>query len=310
MAYFLDTTDLPAGGRVDAVHAAMAHASAPCHVIHETGDVHVRLGVWDLGSTNVFTTHATGIRLLRTGKQAKQDARPVVALSVQQRADGRHEQFGRQRVVAPGDLMAVDLSAPYDFGWSGRGGAGCVHVPVDQLGLPVDVVRRAIPDLHRSPLYRLVTDHVTNLVATADRLAADPGASALDAVNIELARALLLSADRPDHPAPTDTVLTHVRTYVRRHLTDPDLTPAKIAAAHHISVRRLYALCAEAGFSLEQWIIEQRLTAAHADLANPAVSHTIATTARRWGFRDTTHFARRFRARYGLTPTEWRQSTR
>ncbi|CCH32856.1 helix-turn-helix domain-containing protein [Actinosynnema sp. NPDC047251] len=316
MAYILDTADLPARDRVEAVRSAMARASAPCQVIHENpdDDVHARLGVWDLGSTNVFTTHATGIRLLRTGKQAKQDAMPVVALSVQQRARGRHEQFGRRRVVAPGELMAVDLSAPYDFSWSGPGGAGCLQVPVDHLGLPVDVVRRAIADLPRSPLHRLVTDHIAHLVANADRLAADPAAPALGAANVELARALLLSAGQPDRhgrAALAETLLTRVRTYVRRHLTDPDLSPAAIAGAHHISVRHLYQLCARAGFSLEQWIIEERLAGAHDELARATDAHrTVALTARRWGFADPAHFTRRFRARYGLTPAEWRRAAR
>jgi AraC-like DNA-binding protein len=34
---------------------------------------------------------------------------------------------------------------------------------------------------------------------------------------------------------------------------------------------------------------------------------TIAAVARRWGFADATHFARRFRDAYGLSPREWRQ---
>jgi len=32
--------------------------------------------------------------------------------------------------------------------------------------------------------------------------------------------------------------------------------------------------------------------------------------ARRWGFVDPTHFGRRFRAAYGLSPGEWRRAAR
>src|SRR5262249_4249426 len=76
MAYILDTAQLPAGARVEAVYAAMMDASAPCHVIHEdpTGPVYARMGVWDLGAANIFTHRSSGIRLLRTPKQARQDA--------------------------------------------------------------------------------------------------------------------------------------------------------------------------------------------------------------------------------------------
>ena len=124
MGYVLDTADLPAHERLEAVRAAMMYASAPCHVLHENpdGDVRARMEVWDFGAATIFTQRSTGIRLLRTAKLARQDEMPVVALAVQHRVDGRIEQHGRQRVVAPGELLVVDVSAPYDYAWSGDGG--------------------------------------------------------------------------------------------------------------------------------------------------------------------------------------------
>lgn len=314
MTYVLDTADLPVPDRVEAVYAAMLYASAPCYVIHEdpAGDVHARIGVWDLGGANIFVTKASGIRLLRTAKQAKQDAMPVIALSVQQLADGRHEQLSTQQVVPPGELMAVDLSAPYDFSWSGDGAAGCIQIPVDLLGLPVDVIRGAIANLNSSPYLGLVTHHVAHVVADAERLSADPASPALGAASVELARALLASAGHADSHSRAvlaETLLTRVRAHVRQHLGDPDLHPASIAAAHNVSLRHLYKVCAEAGFSLEQWIIGERLRAAHDELGRrDGRQRPIAAIARRWGFRDPTHFARRFRTAYGLSPQEFRRA--
>jgi AraC-like DNA-binding protein/CheY-like chemotaxis protein len=282
-------------------------------VIHEDpgGDVYARMGLWELGNATIFTTDASGIRLLRTAKQARQDAMPVVALSVQRRAEGRHEQLARRQLVSPGELMAVDLSAPYDFSWSGHGAAGCIQIPIDQLGLPVDVIRHALGRLRSSPLYPMVASHVAHLVADADRLSADPAAPALGTASIELARALLTSAahtERHAAAALSETLLTQVRGYVRQHLADPDLRPATIAAAHNVSLRYLYKVCARADFSLEQWIIGQRLHGAREELLQPHSRHrTIAAVARRWGFSDPTHFSRRFRAAYGVTPSEWRR---
>jgi AraC-like DNA-binding protein len=312
MPYVLDTAVIPARDRVEAVFAAMMQASAPCYVIHEDpdGDVHARMGLWELGGATIFTTRASGIRLLRTPRQAKQDVMPVVALSVQQQAHGRHAQLARQAIVAPGELMAVDLSAPYDFSWSGHGAAGCIQIPIDQLGLPVDVIRRAVGNVRETPLHRLVGQHIAHLVADADRLSVDPAATALGAASIELARALLVSAAHVDsREAMADTLLTRVRAYVRRHLTDPDLRPATIAAAHNVSLRHLYKVCAGAGLSLEQWIIDERIRGAREELSRPeGGQRSIAMIARRWGFRDPTHFTRRFRAEYGITPSEWRSA--
>ncbi|XVU24868.1 helix-turn-helix domain-containing protein [Actinoplanes sp. CA-054009] len=314
MGYVLDTEHLPDTDRVEAVHTAMMYASAPCHVLHEDprGPVHARLEVWDLGGANIFTHRSTGIRLLRTAKLARQDAMPVIALSVQRRADGHLDQHGDQRVVAPGDLLAVDLSAPYDFSWSGEGAAGCLQIPFDQLGLPLDVVRRATPGIAASPLYRLVTEHITQLARDPARITADVSATAVAAASIDLARALLVSAARSTKHTRrirAETLLTRIRAYTRLHMGDPSLTPALIAAAHNISVRHLYKLCAEADLSLEQWIIDQRLDRIRHDLTLPDRAHLpIAAIAHHWGFRDPTHFARRFKSRYGLTPSQWRRS--
>jgi AraC-like DNA-binding protein len=313
MPYVLDTAGMSARDRVEAVHAVMTQASAPCYVIHEDpdGEVHARMGLWNLGDVNIFTTRASGIRLLRTARQAKQAVMPVVALSVQQESNGRHEQMALQRVVAPGELMAVDLSAPYDFAWSGDGAAGAVQIPIDRLGLPIDLIRRAVGNLPGSPLYRLVADHVAHLTADPDRLTADPAAATLGAATIDMARALLVSAAHADgrsREVLAETLVTRVRAYVRRHLTDPDLRPATIAAAHNVSLRHLYKVCAQAGFSLEQWIIGERLRGAREELLRPESRlRSVAAIAHSWGFRDPSHFARRFLAAYGMTPKEWRR---
>ncbi|WP_433830046.1 helix-turn-helix domain-containing protein [Actinoplanes sp. CA-015351] len=319
MAYVLDTAGLPAGDRVEAVHTAMMYASAPCHVIHEdpARPVYARMGVWDLGDANIFTHRSSGIRLLRTAKLARQDAMPVIALSVQQRSTGFLEQ-GRAGpfVCARGELLGVDLSAAYDYSWSGDGAAGCLQIPVDRLGLPIDVIRSALGRLPASPLYRLVTTHITALSQNPDRITSDQSAATVAAASIDLCRALLASAARTDrHSSATravlaETLLTQIRAYVRQNLSDPDLTPARIATTHNISLRHLYKLCADAGLSLEQWIITERLQGARHDLLTPANrTRPIAAIARAWGFRDPTHFTRRFRARYNSTPSQLRASS-
>ena len=71
-------------------------------------------------------------------------------------------------------------------------------------------------------------------------------------------------------------------------------------------MRQLYKACTEAGVSLEQPLIEQRLERARAELLTPAGRRRpIAVTARACGFRDPSHFSRRFRGAYGLSPREW-----
>ena len=66
-----------------------------------------------------------------------------------------------------------------------------------------------------------------------------------------------------------DSLLLRVQTYIRAHLNEPGLTPERIAAEHHISVRELYKTFAAADLRLEQWIIGLRLEGARAG-ARPA----------------------------------------
>ncbi|MFC6012294.1 helix-turn-helix domain-containing protein [Nocardia lasii] len=316
MATVLETGALVPTERAAAITTAMQEASTPCHVVHENPGVpaHARFDVWEFGDVNIFRADISGIQLIRTAKQIRANPSPMLALAVHRKGSARYEQDGLQREVAVGDLHLMDLNAPYDFRWDGDGGSTCLHVPLDQLDLPVERIRRAAPHLHRSPYYRLVTGHITEMTRCADDLSAGPAARLAGSASIDLIRGLLLSTSEPDRHdgavIPSEIMLAEIRSYVRRNLADPELDAARIARALNISVRHLYKICAAADYSLAQWIIGQRLDRIRADLASPGLRHwSIAMIAQRWGFRDASHFTRRFRVTYGVTPREWRRTT-
>ena len=74
-----------------------------------------------------------------------------------------------------------------------------------------------------------------------------------------------------------------------------------------MSRRQLFRVCTSAGPSLEQLVIERRLEAAKAELAQVSGrSRTIASVALWWGFKDPTHFSRRFKTAFGMLPRDWR----
>jgi AraC-like DNA-binding protein len=156
-----------------------------------------------------------------------------------------------------------------------------------------------------------VRAHLEQVTRNAAQLAGEPQVDSLAAATIDLTRALLASVVGSGHSmddVAAGTMLTQVRSYVRRHLTEPGLGAEQVAAAHAVSVRQLYRLCSAAQFSLEQWIIHQRLEGARGELCDPGSrDRSIAMVARRWGFTDPSYFSRRFRQAFGLTPRDWRR---
>lgn len=313
MTVVLDTDDLAPHERGEAVAVAIHEASVSSYVVHEDphGDIHARMDVWEFGNTSIFRAEMSGIHLIRTPKQARRTPAPVLAIAVQESGNGRHDQHGNQRLIPPRELLITDLNSPYDFGWSGSGASQCLYVPLDELALPHHVIQEAGAHPCSSPVYQLVASHIMAMTNDAPALSADSAARELGAASIELVRALLASAARDQRharAAMAETLLTQVRTYIRRHLDDPNLGPDTIAAAHNISVRYLYRLCSNADFSLEQWIIGQRLEGARAELTDPHSRHrSVAVVGERWGFSSPAHFSRRFRATYGVSPRDWRR---
>ncbi|GAA2977763.1 hypothetical protein GCM10010519_10910 [Streptomyces lactacystinicus] len=91
-----------------------------------------------------------------------------------------------------------------------------------------------------------------------------------------------------------------------RNLYDPDLSPAGIAAANFMSVRFLHKLFQPEGVTVGGWIRAQRLERCRRDLLRPMAGELgVAGIARRWGFVNSSHFSRAFRAAYGMTPRDW-----
>ena len=83
---------------------------------------------------------------------------------------------------------------------------------------------------------------------------------------------------------------------------------AAVAAAHGLSKRYLHLLFASAGSSFGSTLLELRLGQAQAMLADRRFGRSsIGEIAWRCGFTDPSHFARRFRQRFGHAPAAWRQ---
>ncbi|MER6314527.1 helix-turn-helix domain-containing protein [Streptomyces sp. NPDC001581] len=90
---------------------------------------------------------------------------------------------------------------------------------------------------------------------------------------------------------------------------DPELTPALIAAAHGISVRRLYLLFRDGAESVSATVRRLRLERCRSDLARPEpAARPVHDIAARWCFGNAAAFSRAFREAYGISPTAFRRA--
>lgn len=114
--------------------------------------------------------------------------------------------------------------------------------------------------------------------------------------------------------APDETMggvrLALIRDFVEANLEDPELTPFRVARALEISPRYLRKLMELNGETLSSLILRRRLEESAKRLASVLCRRrTVTDIAFSLGFNSTAHFARVFKARFGLTPSEHRAAT-
>jgi AraC-like DNA-binding protein len=96
--------------------------------------------------------------------------------------------------------------------------------------------------------------------------------------------------------------------YIEAHLGDPDLTPMRVAEACKMTPRYLHHLFSEESETVARFILRRRLEECSRALTLPSQrGRTVTSIAFDFGFNSPTHFGRVFRARYGVTPRDFRR---
>lgn len=114
---------------------------------------------------------------------------------------------------------------------------------------------------------------------------------------IELIAVALEARLGDEHPAPDERLRNRISGYIEARLADPDLSPPSIAAAHHISVRRLHKLFEDQPLTVAALIRRRRMERCRAELTRSG--RTVTAVAARWGFSDPAHFSKLFKTTYG-----------
>ena len=266
MPVVLDTDSTPTAKRAGAISDVMVYASAPCDVVHEDGPTAwARMSYTEFSpGAHCFNHAGSGLSLVRNARHLRSGSPERLSIAVHGAAPGGHAQGDSSRRLHRRELIVTDLTAPYEYFWTGDGRAVCFLVDYAQLELPVDMVRTAASQLESSPLYFLVRDHIEQLCADAEALAVMPDSARVATADATtgLIRALVSTAvDRASHNTMVETLPARLQHYLQHHLGDGSLDAATLAARHDLSLlqfRRTWSQM-NMGAEFEDWLVAQRL---------------------------------------------------
>ena len=154
----------------------------------------------------------------------------------------------------------------------------------------------------------LVSSFFRELIQVRHQLGAD-AADRMSTIGVDLIMACIAERMAKEVPQPLHgtVVVQRAKAFVEANLGDPTLDPPQLAAAVGVSLRRLQELFHERGRHISDWIWQRRLETAAKRLTDPVCAHVpIGTLAYGCGFASQAHFSRRFKAHYGMTPSEHR----
>lgn len=269
--------------------------------------------VLDLGAVTVWSATFQPLVFRRTPKLIRQSDPEAYHLSFVVRGTGAGVWRHRETRYKADDLFINSSSLPNDIHSSGDPVTTvALEVPKALLPMSRDMAGRIVgaPVSGREGMGALLAGFLTQLTAdTASYRPADR--PRLSTVLVDLVAALfahLLDAGDSLPPETRRRALTlRIQAFIREHLHDPELTPAAIAAAHHISTSYLHRLFRDEDATVAASIRRLRLEAARRDLTDPARrAAPLHAIAARWGFPRATDFSRAYRAAYGTTPRDHR----
>lgn len=223
------------------------------------------------------------------------------------------EQYDRSSTDEAGDFAIRDTNTPWTIEHDGYSEVLAISIPRERLesilgsarifaGLTVD---------GRQPVATLTRSFFSNLMLEGDRLSPS-AAESMAGVGMDLVIASLAERLAKEVPLPVSGVVLvqRAKAYVEANFSNVSLDPPQLAAAVGVSLRRLQQLFQDQGHHIYEWIWQRRLTATARCLNNSGYNHiSIGTLAYSCGFASQAHFSRRFKAHFGMTPTEYRHAS-
>ena len=253
----------------------------------------------------------------RTEAGASRAAADYILLSLQVRGRTIITQQEQEVVLTPGLAAFYDSSAAYSLRMPSESEQIVLHLPRRLLA---GSTRRM--DMKTALAVRPSMPFAQSVFSLAHQLArADPQApcssiSRTGEVMVELISLLFESLGDEATPPALEAPGISDSALVRRahhllgmHISNCDLSSARLAQLCGVSLRRLQHAFHAVGTTVSSQIWSSRLELAASLLtAETNASDSITSVAYAAGFNDFSHFSRRFKERFDLSPRDYRRS--
>lgn len=291
----------------------VSSAFVPLECRGRTDGFHAVLNSRTAGGLQMTRIDTTALQVARTSRAITRRDPGGFKVVLQLRGSAQLSQDERQAWLQPGDLAIYDTSRQYTITTDGEERFQCfvLMFPVTHLGIPIDAMRRVTCTRidGRDGLGGLISPFLSRMADSV--LAHEPYVDSrlmrntMDLIETLYRQRLDLAPVDPDSVMRSRLLV--VKAWIRRRLSQPDLSPELVAAAHHMSIRYLYRHFEAEGTTVARWIKEQRLEGCRRELAEPSLARfNVSAIAARWGILDPAGFSRSFRAVYGESPRAYR----
>jgi AraC-like DNA-binding protein len=209
--------------------------------------------------------------------------------------------------LAVGDVALVDAARPATYSADNGEQWSTVSLSLPRQSLVSHLGFEPQGGLYRSdgtPAGRLLFDLIRSS-GNGEVSALSPADSHMQLAVYDLVGALFAPTEPSSGSRHADKLFARIRNIIKDRCADPDFGPHEVAAKAGISLRYLQKLFTEHGSTCSEFIYSLRLDQAARLLhrrGSLRASQPLSEIAYACGFRDYTHFARKFRQRFGHPP--------
>ena len=276
--------------------------------LHRLHDFHAEMTHRTIDSLVLNEVSGSPHNMWRTPSDVSRGGTPVFFLNYYRSGQARIEQHGVEISAAPGSLLLFDSTQPYKLEHANR---------IDLLSLAVPhalLSNELLSNLDGRPLCFQESVSAVMLISQLNGIAnwqneldgSDASYVAESLTGLLIGNvASSLGADA--EPVQKRRVHGKVMALIKRHYINPTYGPKLAADEMCIPVRTLHFWLAQIGLTFGTELYNYRLEQAQVILRS-AKSISIQDVAFRCGFISAAHFSRRYRERFGVTPSSLRSS--